>query len=171
MYQFGYLVGQLLAFLLFLVPAVLFLLAQQNTLKIIRRENRELHPALVWLQLIPVFNFFWMFIVVTRIADSLSKESAALQDNSILGVPDMDAVKGIGQRPTYKIGMTYCVLYLLLPLMIICANLFGGEGGTTDEVERTLPFSFGALSLAAMTCWIIYWVKLAAQKRKLTASH
>ena len=87
MYQAGYAVGQLIAFLLFLTPAVFFLLTQQNTLKAIRRENRRLRPGLVWLQLIPIFNFCWMFVVVTRVADSLYKENVSLMDDSILGVP------------------------------------------------------------------------------------
>ena len=44
-----------------LVPAILFLLTQQNTLKTVRVENRMLPSGLVWLQLIPLFGQVWQF--------------------------------------------------------------------------------------------------------------
>ena len=163
MYQAGYAVGQLIAFLLFLTPAVFFLLTQQNTLKAIRRENRRLRPGLVWLQLIPIFNFCWMFVVVTRVADSLYKENASLMDDSILGVPDPDAAGSFGKRPTYRIGMAYCIQYLLLFFaLIIFFNLFGRA-----EDARGFAIISLILCLSVITCWIIYWVKLAGEKRKL----
>lgn len=140
----------------FLIPAVLFLLTQQNTLKVIQPENRELSPGLVWLQLIPIFNLYWIFVVVTRIADSISKEIVSFQDDSILGIPDYDAVEAIGDRPTYKIGMTYCCLFILDTLLVCIENYF-----------FELSTLQGAVALAMMICWIIYWVKLANNKRKL----
>ena len=163
MYQAGNAFGGLIAFLLFLSPAVFFLLTQQNTLKAIRRENRRLRPGLVWLQLIPIFNFYWMFVVVRRIADSIYKEHTSLMDDSILGVPDTDATEGFWKRPTYGIGMAYCVQYtLLFPVLIIFFNLFGGLGDARNFAIISL-----ILSLSILICWIIYWVKLAGEKRKL----
>jgi hypothetical protein len=124
---------------------------------------------MVWLQLIPLFNFYWIFVVVTRIADSINKENLALQDDTILGIPDYDAVKAVGKRPTYKIGITYCITALLGPLFTIFVNLFGNE--LTPDFYQVFMTILGGLSLAAMTCWIIYWVKLAANKRKLMYLH
>ena len=163
MYQAGYAVGQLIALLLFVTPAVLFLLTQQNILKAIRRDNRRLRPGLVWLQLIPIFNFYWMFVVVTRIADSIYKEHTSLMDDSILGMADPDAAEGFGKRPTYGIGITWCVLYLLFMLVSIFFNLFYSGAG---EVRNFAIFIL-TLCLSIITCWIIYWVKLAGEKRKL----
>jgi hypothetical protein len=140
----------------FFIPAILFLLTQQNTLKAIRPENRELGPGLVWLQVIPVFNLYWMFVVVTRIADSISKENVSFQDDSILGIPDYDAVKALGNRPTYKIGMTCCSLFILDMVLVWCEDYFPG-----------LHSLQGLVGLSMMVCWIIYWVKLAENKRKL----
>ena len=161
-YQEGYVLGQLIGYSILLLPVIFFLLTQQNTLKVIRRENRKLSPGLVWLQLIPIFNFYWMFVVVTRIADSLDRENRSLLDDSILGVPDPDAAGDPGKRPTYRIGMTWCALYLLFPLLIIVFNLFSGIGEA-----RNFVIAFLILSFFIMTCWVIYWVKLAGEKRKL----
>lgn len=167
MYQAGYAFGQIFAFLLFLVPSVFFLLTQQNTLKAIRRDNRRLRPGLVWLQLIPIFNLYWMFIVVTRIADSIYKEHSSLTDDSILGVADPDAAEGFGKRPTYRIGIAYCLLNLLIPLLIITIDMFTSTIVMIPTLYKMLGFVLGFVCLAVITCWIIYWVKLAGEKRKL----
>ena len=160
---------QLILLAALLVPAILFFLTQQNTLKLIRKENRDLHPALVWLQIIPLFNLYWIFVVVTRIADGISKEKVALQDDSILGIPDYDAVKGVGKRPTYKIGMAWCILYLCFFGILIVFNLFATPNST--ENDTFLAIFSPLFGLAITTCWIIYWVKLVSEKRKLTTLH
>ncbi|SRR5215203_1959020 len=62
---------------LFLIPAIFFLLTQQNTLKAIQPHNRAMSPGQVWLQLIPIFGMIWQFFVVSKISDSLRRELAA----------------------------------------------------------------------------------------------
>jgi hypothetical protein len=146
----------------FVVPAVFFLLAQYKTLKAISPANREMSPGEVWFQLIPVFNLYWQFVVVTRIADSLLKEQVLLesQDDSILGIPDFDAVEAIGNRPTYKIGITWCTLFLLDILVARLQWVSIGHG-----------IIQGLLLLSLMICWIIYWVELVKNKRKILHLH
>jgi hypothetical protein len=161
----GSLIGRLVVYLTFILPALLFLFSQQRTLSAIRPEYRELKAGMVWLQLIPVFNLYWMFVVVTRIADSISKELVALQNDSILGLPDFDAVKAVSHRPTYKIGMAYCSLFLFFPGSIILGNIVGHKA--PEMVERVWHVAWRVAAVATVTCWIIYWVKLAQNKRKL----
>lgn len=48
-------------------------------------------------------------------------------------------------RPGYGIGMAYCVL----------------------SVCSVIPFLGAFASLAALVCWIIYWVKIAGYKKQL----
>ena len=62
------------ACLLCIVPFILFLLHQQNTLKNVQAHNRTMAPGQVWLQLIPLFGMVWQFIVVTRISESIKRE-------------------------------------------------------------------------------------------------
>ena len=51
-----------------LVPYIFFLVAQQNTLRVVDVQHRTMLPEQVWLQLIPVFGLVWQFIVVKNIA-------------------------------------------------------------------------------------------------------
>ena len=60
--------------LILLIPLIFFLVTQQNTLEAIQPENRTISPGEVWLQLIPLFNFVWCFIVVNRVSESINRE-------------------------------------------------------------------------------------------------
>jgi hypothetical protein len=131
--------------LVFFVIYILFLITQQNVLKAIQPHNRKMSPGEVWLQLIPIFNFIWVFIVVTRISDSIKQEFLDRQENSFLGLPNPEIVEELNKRPAYDIGIAYAVL----------------------SVCSIIPLLGGLASLACLVCWIIYWVKLAEYKNKL----
>lgn len=158
---------QLLLLLVLLIPAIFFVITQQKTLKAVQPENRRMHPGLVWLQIIPLFNYVWAFIVVRRIADSLAQQYAALQSDNILGVADEDALKLVGKRPTYGIGLAYCVLLLCLPLLTIAGTIFSDPKSENPGYYATFGFALMALGLAVLICWIVYWVQLAGYKNKL----
>lgn len=90
--------------ILFLVSylglVIAYLLALQNTLKAISTVNRKIEPVMVWLSLIPVFNFIWNFILAKRIAFSLEKEFTDLGEK-------MDG------RPLYNLGVFSSVMYIV----------------------------------------------------------
>lgn len=46
----------------------------RKTLSLIVPENRLMTPAQAWLLTIPFFNIYWNFVVVSRLADSLTNE-------------------------------------------------------------------------------------------------
>jgi len=146
--QLGLVFGFLFVFLiLYYVPKIFFLITQQNLLKAIKPENRMLEPGLVWLQLVPVFALGWQFYVVTKISESLKREFYSWStEDTILGYADPDSVMLSTEQPAYGIGIAYCIL--------ICCTI--------------IPY-FGCLALVgALVCWIIYWVKLAEYKTKVT---
>jgi hypothetical protein len=147
---------QLLLLLALIIPAIFFMLTQQNTLKALKPGNRLMKPGLVWLQIIPLFGQVWQFFVVSRIARSIKKEIASRQDDSILGFSDIAAVEERGKLPTFTIGITYCIL--------ICMSL---TNGFFPHLSTGIGLIFGFCSLTGMICWIIYWVQLAEYKRKL----
>jgi len=62
--------------LIALVVAIFFLLTLSRTLAAVKPENRQMEPGLVWLNLIPLFNFVWIFFTVIKLADSLVREAA-----------------------------------------------------------------------------------------------
>jgi hypothetical protein len=90
--------------LITVVPLIFFLLNLQNTLQVISEENRRMSPSNVWLMLIPFFNIVWQFIMVARIADSISAECTRLN------IPVKE------NRPTYGIGLAWnicnCVTFI-----------------------------------------------------------
>ena len=141
--------------LLFIVPAILFVLTQQNTLKAIRPENRLLRPGLVWLQFIPIFGQVWQFIVVSRIAGSAVRQRLSFRDDSILGL-SQEAAASIGKQPTLPLGIIYCS-----PEIINILFLFTSLTPTTQTIQ-------GLVALAQMICWIIYWVQLGRLRIQLT---
>src|ERR1700722_9178980 len=54
--------------IVFILIDCLFIWTQQRVLQAVQPQNRLMRPGRVWLQLIPVFGFFWQFVVVLRIA-------------------------------------------------------------------------------------------------------
>lgn len=128
----------------YLVAMIFFLIAQQNLLKAIQPQNRKMSPGEVWLQLIPLFNLVWQFIVVARIADSIRNEISDRTVNSFLGIADPVFANDLKPRPTYDMGLAYCILSL-------CG---------------CIPFLGSFASLAGVICWIIYWTQIVAYKNK-----
>ena len=148
-------IGLLLAFV---IPAILFFLAQQRTLQVISPENREMSPGSVWLQLIPAFGIVWQFFVVIRIAHSVSKEMVSKMGESILD-NSQTQMKGADESPTYNIGIAYCILTTLGVII-----------NYSTRYSSTYLALFGSFFfLAGMVCWIIYWVRLVNTKNKLVA--
>jgi hypothetical protein len=147
---------EIIALLVFIIISVLFILTQQNTLKAVKPENRLMRPGMVWLQLIPLFGQIWQFRVVTRIADSIVKQHMSFGDDSIVGLADYTAAENAGKRPTYSIGIIYCIS-LLIDMAL-----------SALPESHKLPLIQGPVGLTMMVCWIIYWVRLAAEKRILT---
>jgi hypothetical protein len=129
---------------LFLIPAIFYLITQQNTLKAIKHQNRFMSPGEVWLQLIPLFGIVWSFIVVIRISKSIKKELASSDQFSFDKSP-YDYVDLDSDRPTYQIGMAMCIL---------CT-------------ASIIPVLGTLCSIAALVCWIVYWVKLSQYKNEI----
>jgi len=143
---------QLIVLIIFVVPAIFFLISQQKALKAIKPENRLMQPGLVWLSLIPIFTNFWQFFVVIKIAGSAQAELASRHTDSIFGA-DALAAEGETERPTQNIGITYCVLEAVVFLMAWS--------------KMTGVYLQGLIAWAMIICWIIYWVQLARIKNKL----
>lgn len=99
--------------LIFLIPFVFYLITLQKTLQAITPANRRMPPGQVWLLFIPLFNWVWMFFVVSNIADSIALECDRL--NIPVNEP----------RPTYNIGLAKNILSLcgLIPVIGSIASI------------------------------------------------
>lgn len=111
---------------------------------------------MVWLQLIPLIGLIWQFFVVTKIADSISKELETTKDDSILGISNT-AIDALDKRPTFAIGITYCIL----STASIIWNM------VTMQTLLWINIITLLLALSGMICWIIYWVNLAKYKNRI----
>jgi len=81
----------------------------------VKKKNRIIEPGQVWLNLIPLFNIVWQFIMINRIADSLKAE---FTERNISIKED---------RPGAQIGVAYCILNLcgVIPVLGGLASLAG----------------------------------------------
>ena len=140
----------------FVIPAILFFLAQQRILQVISPENREMSPGSVWLQLIPFFGMVWQFFVVTRIAHSVFKEMVSKMGESILDHSQVQ-IEGKDESPIYSIGIAYCILTTVAVII----------NYSTRHSTSPLRLFGSLLFLTGMICWIIYWVRLVNTKNKL----
>lgn len=97
----------LLFVVLALVPLIFFLLTLQKTMNVVSEENRKMPPSNVWLMLIPLFNIVWQFIMVNKIAESITEECIKLN------IPLKES------KPTYSIGLTWniCNLITFIPII------------------------------------------------------
>ena len=103
----------LLAFGIILIPKLFYLKTLQSTLNAISVENRKIPSSNVWLLLIPIFSIFWHFIVVKKLADSISAEAGVKNIN----IED--------QKIAYKIGIAMCLLncFFFIPVLNIITGI------------------------------------------------
>jgi MFS family permease len=94
---------------------IAYLLTLQRAVERCAPQNRALYPGQVWLSLIPLFNIVWQFILVSRIADTLSREFAA-RSTPPAPVPD-----NYGR----SVGLAMCVLGIVsfIPYLGILTGL------------------------------------------------
>lgn len=103
----------LLLVTLILIPKIFYLITLQSTLKAISEENRKMPPNNVWLQLIPLFGIVWHFIIVKKMADSISAEA------------NLKKIKIDEQKPAYNIGLAMCILncFFIIPYLNILTGI------------------------------------------------
>lgn len=91
---------QLIFLIVYLILVVAYLLTLQKTLIVIKPKNRKVEYSLVWLMLIPVFNFAWNFILAKRISESIELEINESGNQ-------MDG------KPLYNLGVFCSIMYIL----------------------------------------------------------
>ncbi len=137
-----------------LLPTIFYLVALQKTLNKVSEENRKIPSGQVWLILIPLFGLVWHFIVVNRIADSLKAEFLKRK---------IDIVE---TRPGISLGLTFCTLYCIR-IVTIGGMSLASYSTNNRMVVQFIPLTWLLISLSALICWIVYWVKISNYKSKL----
>ena len=94
----GLLFIQLIAML---IVYCLYLNTLDKTFQTISVENRLMPSRNVWMLLIPIFNFYWHFVVVGKLADSIKAEAQTRN----LELKE--------ERPSFNIGVGMCIFNCL----------------------------------------------------------
>lgn len=78
-----------------LIPFIFWLVSMQKALRRCSPESRKMSPGLVWLMLIPAFNYVWIYFVVIQVSNSVKAEFEK---------------RGIKQTPpSLGLGVTLCI--------------------------------------------------------------
>ncbi len=113
---------------LLLVPFIFYLLTLQKALTRCSPECRAMSPGLVWLWLLPLFNFVWQFFVVLNIAKSLGAEFRK---------------RGMAEDPNpgQTLGLIMCIGNLICgPVGFICWILYWVKiAGYSSKLAAVAP--------------------------------
>ncbi|MCU0431968.1 MAG: hypothetical protein MUC87_00780 [Bacteroidia bacterium] len=127
---------------------VFFLLSLHNALRQCAPATRKMEPGQVWLILIPFFGIVWLFIVVSRMADSLAAEYERRR------IPLRET------RPGYGVGLAMAIAG--------CGSLIRNLG---KYAEIPVLFWIGiAFALVFIVLTVVYWVQIAGYKNELRRS-
>jgi hypothetical protein len=134
-----------------MVAGVFFLLTLQRALMLCAPQNRTLSPGKVWLCFIPLFNFVWLFIVISRVSRSLEREFESRQGPPgdygrsiglaycILGVISVIPIVGMLTGP----ASTACWIVYWVKISNYSRTLQNAGGLPQDEAEIEEPFNPG----------------------------
>jgi hypothetical protein len=145
------------------VCTICFLVTLMTTLNKCGRRNRTLEPAMVWLNLIPLWNFVWSFLMTGKIADSLKREFA-----------DREIDDGGDYGKT--LGMSWAAMQVLAQVIA----WIGAGIQFVEDIQRAGPprnpfdISFNVVSLASIPfsfltlgLMVVYWVKIHGYSKRL----
>jgi hypothetical protein len=144
MYDRAYWTRQLIYFLVRVLIIALFLLTPRALLKQVSEKNRTLRPDLVWLNLIPVFEFVWIPITLVKIRSSVRAEVLAR------------GYANPANESAFHVGLASWLLYLATNILVLLP--YGSDALLVVLVLVELTF---------LGLWIAYWVKLAHLKNDL----
>ena len=136
---------QLIILIITLVLSMLYINTLSKTAHAISFLNREIDPISVWYLMIPVYNYFYYFIVVSRLSRSIYAEF------NHRNIPTDD-------KPAYLTGVLTDVFFVLNAVMALLKY-----ADISNEIVN------GIISLIGIIIWITYWIQINQYKRQIEA--
>jgi len=107
----------ILLFVLVLVPNIFFMFSLQRAFVSIDDQYRSIAPSLVWLLLIPIFNFIWIFFLIVYLRDGYKK----MWENNRL---TKQTTAGFGVGVAYAVCWALCMvpglnIVIWLPALVL----------------------------------------------------
>ena|SRR5690606_30575686 len=143
MQQTGLLAGSVLIELLI---NAFFCLTLVKTLNNVKEENRTMQPPSIWLYMIPVFNLYWLFIIVFRMASSLKNELLSRDYE-------------VDENPGYPSGLAAAVLPFVMYLLYVIEFYVVSV--------PYLPYAVGFLGILRVIFFVQYWMKMGWYRKVL----
>jgi peptidyl-prolyl cis-trans isomerase D len=131
---------------------VLYIRTLRRALERCSPASQAISPDAVWLLLIPIFNSFWHFLVVSRLATSLGSEFRKRN------------MPSAGPKPGKQLGMAMCILPFVSAISFAIAAVLSAR----DSAVVPLVISL-ALEVLGAICWIAYWVRIAGYSKAIAA--
>jgi predicted membrane channel-forming protein YqfA (hemolysin III family) len=100
-----------------LIAGIFYILSLQKALNRCAPENRAMDPGLIWLLLIPCFNFIWHFFVVINMAKSLGAE---FQKRGITEEREPGKTIGLVASVLWVCSLIPFLNYLCHPAALVC---------------------------------------------------
>lgn len=144
MYDTAEVWSQLGGFVIRTLILSLFLLNLRRLLLAVEPKNRAMKPNLVWLNLIPVFDFVWIFVTLLKVRDSVRSQHR----DWAWSVKDT----------AFPVGMISAVGYVISQLSAFLAF------ASFVAWQTVLWMTY----VPALICWIVYWVRTNRLKNELT---
>lgn len=139
----------ILTLIISILIAVAFLRTLADTVKSISPENQKIDPVKIWWLLIPIFNYYWHFVVVNKLSQSIKAEYT--QRN----IPTEE-------RPTYTFGLSTAIAMIISVIFSIINIL------QLEVIYNGLYIVIrGFISLASITIWIVYWIQVTQHKKTI----
>ncbi len=143
----SYWINQLVGLLIRTLLLILFLNTLRGLLRQVSDKNRALRPDLVWLNLIPYFDYAWILITLLKVRASLRAELTARGRSTA----QADSAFTVGLVS----WILYVVTFALIWLLLLAPDLL-------------IPV-VGITSLVMIAFWIAYWSKIASLKNQLVS--
>jgi hypothetical protein len=144
-------VAAILPFIAMTAVLVLYIRTLWNALRRCSPDSQAMRPGKVWLLLVPIFNFYWHFVVVREIARTLHTES------------QRRAVRDVPPKPGQAVGMALCTLSVAA---FALGQVFRAVAGPGAPSPATAPLAL-ALATACLVLFIAYWAKIRRYTRQL----
>ncbi|WP_069660059.1 hypothetical protein [Arcticibacter eurypsychrophilus] len=124
----------------------------------IAEENRSIQPKMIWLLLIPGFNWIWNFVVATKLSLSIKKEMEA-RDFDVSG------------KPTFMQGILYAIISVIsvIPSIMIRLSAKTPEEliNATKAIPENLSIVIEVIGIIQIILFITYWSKISWYKNIL----
>lgn len=142
----GFWTGQLVSFLIRTVILFFFLSSLRGLLRQVQEKNRAMRPDLVWLNLIPYFDYIWIIVTLVQVRASLRAENASFGRPSLRG----DAA--------FSVGLVSWLLYVVAFVLVWLVEWVD---------PQILLYILGIMGLVMLGFWIAYWAKISSLKSEL----